>query len=59
MHALIDGVRAAQWLSSHREDEEGNRFTYRLVDEKSGQTVALFNVSGQQQRRRLGRSVGR
>ncbi len=42
MPALIDGFAQRNGYQATREDEEGNRFTYRLFDEKSGQTVALF-----------------
>ena len=42
MPALIDGFAQRNGYAAVREDEDEHRFTYRLIDEKSEQTVALF-----------------
>mgnify|MGYP000159114957 CR=1 FL=1 len=42
MPALIDGFAQRNGYTAVREDEDEHRFTYRLIDEKSEQTVALF-----------------
>jgi len=42
MPALIDAFAARSGYSALREDEEDNRFTYVLVDQKTNKTVARF-----------------
>jgi len=58
---LIDGFRAAKWLSSHRETKRGKPFQPTLVDEKAARPVALIYVFGasNSDRKWLCRSVWR
>ena len=45
MPALIDAFAARNGYRAVKDDEAENRFTYRLEDEKTGQTVARFLFS--------------
>tara|TARA_R110000822_G_scaffold189160_4_gene328230 strand:+ start:1472 stop:3034 length:1563 start_codon:yes stop_codon:yes gene_type:complete len=45
MPALIDAFAARNGYRAVKDDETENRFTYRLEDEKTGQTVARFLFS--------------
>jgi phosphate transport system substrate-binding protein len=42
MPALIDAFAARSGYRARREDEEDDRFTYLLEDEKTGKTVGIF-----------------
>ncbi len=42
MPALIDAFSARNGYQVRRTDEDGNRFTYLLADQKTNKTVALF-----------------